>query len=84
MLAIRCACGFERLQDEQLVDHLLVIFESEDSTGTDGIIHLEMAGRACSCGFQAASGVDLDRHFLEVFTPAGQAGPDGRKHEPAR
>jgi hypothetical protein len=82
MLAIRCACGFERLHDEQVVDHLLVTFEPEDSTGTDGLIHLEMARRACSCGFQAASADDLDHHFLVVFTPADQVGPDGHHHEP--
>lgn len=82
MLATRCACGFERLQDEEVIDHLLAVFEPEDSTGTDGVIHLEMAKRICSCGFQAASRDDLDVHFLGVFTPANQVGADGRRHEP--
>jgi hypothetical protein len=82
MLATRCACGFERLQDEEVIDHLLAVFEPEDSTGTDGVVHLEMAKRICSCGFQAASRDDLDVHFLGVFTPANQVGADGRRHEP--
>ncbi len=82
MLAMRCACGFERLEDEQLIDHLLAVFEPDDSTGTDGLVHLEMAKRACSCGFRAASSDELDSHFLSAFTSADRLGRDGRKHEP--
>jgi hypothetical protein len=82
MLATRCACGFERLEDEQLIDHILAAFEPEDCTGTDGLAHLEIAKLACTCGFLAASGDDLDRHFLAVFTPTDQTGRDGRKHKP--
>jgi hypothetical protein len=82
MLATPCACGFERLEDGQLMDHLLAVFEPDDSTGADGLVHLEMAKLACSCGYQAASSDELDSHFLEVFTPTDQIGRDGRKHEP--
>jgi hypothetical protein len=81
MLATRCACGFERLEDERLMDHLLAVFEPDDSTGADGLVHLEMATLVCSCGFQAASSDELDSHFLEVFTRTDQIGRDGRKHE---
>ena len=81
MLATRCACGFERLEDEQLIDHLLAVFEPDDSTGADGLVHLEMARLACSCGYQAASSDELNDHFLEVFMRTGQCGRDGRKHE---
>jgi hypothetical protein len=82
MLATRCACGFRRLADEGVSDHLLAIFEPPDSTGTDGLVHLELAPLACSCGFQAASPDELDRHFLAAFTPAGSVARDGRTHEP--
>ena len=81
MLATRCACGFERLEDEQLIDHLLAVFEPDDSTGTDGLVHLEMAKLACSCGYQTASSDELNSHFLEVFRRTNQFGRDGRKHE---
>jgi hypothetical protein len=81
MLATRCACGFERLPDEEVIDHLLAVFEPQDTTGNDGRPHQEMALRACSCGFQAASGDELDMHFLAVFTAADAVGTDGNRHE---
>jgi hypothetical protein len=84
MLAMRCACGFEELADEQLIDHLLAVFEPADAVGTNGEIHEEMVGRACSCGFFAISGSEMDTHFLAVFTPVGLAGRDGRTHESPR
>jgi hypothetical protein len=81
MLAMRCACGFEELGDEQVIDHLLAVFEPPDATGTDDRIHEEMAGRTCSCGFSAISGDEMGAHFLAAFTPAGKVGRDGRAHE---
>ena len=80
MLATRCACGFERLADEEVSDHLLAVFEPGDSVGTDGQVHQERDLRACSCGFSAASGEELDAHFLAVFTPADAVGRDGKEH----
>lgn len=82
LLATRCACGFERLEDEEVIDHLLAVFESADSIGTDGQVHMEMAKLACSCGFQTTYGDDLDYHFLVVFTSSNQVGSDGLRHEP--
>jgi hypothetical protein len=84
MLATRCPCGFEELADEQLIDHLLVMFEPADAIGTDGKAHEEMATRACSCGFSAISAQEMDKHFLVAFTPAGSVGSDGRTHQPSR
>jgi hypothetical protein len=83
MRATRCACGFERLADEEVIDHLLALFDPADSRGTDGREHEERQGRTCSCGFAGATGEELDEHFLEAFTPAGSVGRDGREHEPA-
>jgi hypothetical protein len=83
MTATRCTCGFQRLDDEEVTDHLLAAFEPDDSTGNDGDIHQELAGLACSCGFVAASSRELDSHLLGVFTPAGSFGRDGVQHEPA-
>jgi len=80
MLATRCACGFEALPDEQVIDHLLAIFDPADAIGTDGEIHEEMASLACSCGITSVSSEEMDAHFLAVFTPVG---PVGRAHEPA-
>jgi hypothetical protein len=84
MLATRCACGFERLGDEEVSDHLQAMFEPPDSTGTDGQVHLEMDPLACCCGFRAVSQEELDWHFLAVFTPADAVGHDGRRHEAAQ
>jgi len=81
MLATRCACGFERLADEEVIDHLLAVFEPPNATGSDGRTHQEMALRACACGFLAASGDELDAHFLAVFTAADAVGNDGSRHE---
>jgi hypothetical protein len=81
-LATRCACGFEALADEQVIDHVLAVFESADAVGADGKPHEEMKERACSCGFSAISSGEMDAHFLAAFTPVGQAGRDGRTHEP--
>jgi hypothetical protein len=81
MLATRCACGFERLPDEEVIDHLLAIFEPQDTVGNDGQTHEELTGRACLCGFLAISGEELDTHFLTVFTAADAIGSDGRRHE---
>jgi len=83
MTATRCSCGFQRLDDEEVTDHLLAAFEPGDSTGNDGQVHLELAGRSCSCGFTPTTGQELDSHFLAAFTPTGSAGRDGVKHEPA-
>ena len=83
MTATRCTCGFQRLDDEEVSDHLLAAFEPSDSTGNDGQVHQELAGLGCSCGFTATAGRELDSHFLAVFTPAGSVGRDGARHEPA-
>jgi hypothetical protein len=83
MTPTRCSCGFQRLDDEEVTDHLLAAFEPGDSTGNDGQVHQELAGLNCSCGFTPTAAQELDIHFLAVFTPAGSADRDGVKHEPA-
>jgi hypothetical protein len=83
MTATRCSCGFQRLNDEEVTNHLLAAFEPSDSTGNDGHVHQELARLACSCGFTATTGQELNSHFLAVFTPAGSVGRDGVQHEPA-
>jgi hypothetical protein len=83
MPATRCSCGFERLDDEEVTDHLLAIFEPEDSVGNDGQVHQEGTTLACLCGVIAASVGQLDAHFLAMFTPADSVGRDGAKHTPA-
>ena len=83
MLATRCACGFVRLEDEEVTDHLLAVFETKDATASDGRVHQELAMLTCACGFLAASAGELDAHFLAVFTPAVPVGRDGARHEAA-
>jgi hypothetical protein len=82
MLATRCSCGFERLEDEEVSDHLLAVFEPHDAIGSDGQLHQEEELRHCSCGFSATTGPELDAHFLAVFTPPNAIAPDGTKHHP--
>jgi hypothetical protein len=80
--ATRCSCGFARLEDEEVSDHLLAVFVPEDSLGPDGQIHEEEELRACSCGFSAASGAELDAHFITVFMPGDCVDRDGVRHSP--
>ena len=81
MLATRCSCGFERLDDEEVSDHLLTAFEPEDSIGTDGRVHQEEALRTCSCGFSVTTGAELDAHFIALFAPTDTIGRDGERHQ---
>ncbi|HEY6788555.1 MAG TPA: hypothetical protein VI365_14720 [Trebonia sp.] len=83
MLATRCSCGFETLNEEEVTDHLLAVFETEDTIGNDGQAHLEDRRLSCSCGFSGSSAEELDAHFLAVFTPVGSVARDGAKHEAA-
>jgi hypothetical protein len=78
--ATRCSCGFERLEDEEVSDHLLAVFVPEDGAGPDGQVHEERELRACSCGFPAASGAELDAHFLAEFMPGDGVGRGGARH----
>jgi hypothetical protein len=82
MWATRCACGFERLEDEEVSDHLLAAFEPDDAIGTDGQVHQEDANRVCSCGFSAVTGDQLDAHFLAESMPADSVDGDGVRHGP--
>jgi hypothetical protein len=79
--AVQCLCGFTELADEEITDHLELVFEPGDLTGSDGRVHEETGSLACSCGLAAITSEGLDRHFLAVFTPAGAVGPDGRVHQ---
>jgi hypothetical protein len=83
MTATSCSCGFHRLDDEEVTDHLLAAFTPDDSHGSDGRIHQELSRLACACGFTATSATELDSHFLAVFIPDGAVGRDGLTHEAA-
>lgn len=78
--AVHCACGFTELADEEITDHLELIFEPADLTGNDGRVHEETRDLTCSCGLAAITTEELDDHFLAVFTPADAVGRDGSKH----
>ena len=79
--AVRCACGFTELADEEITDHLELVFEPDDPVGNDGQIHEERGSLTCSCGLAAITTEELDAHFLAVFTPADPVGRDGKKHQ---
>jgi hypothetical protein len=81
VVAVQCACGFTELADEEMIDHLELVFEPDDLTGNDGQVHQEMSSLMCSCGFAAITTDELDDHFLAVFTSADAIGRDGKKHE---
>ena len=78
---MRCSCGFTELDDEEIIDHLLLVFEPADGRGSDGQVHEELDLRACSCGFTAEVSMQLDAHFLKQFIPASAIAPDGRQHQ---
>jgi hypothetical protein len=83
MIAARCACGFTELDDEEITDHLNLVFEPDDLKGNDGRVHEERDRLTCACGFPAITSQELDAHLLKVFTPGDAIGRDGRRHEPA-
>jgi hypothetical protein len=81
MISARCTCGFTELADEEISDHLLLVFEPEDDIGNDGLAHEEREHLTCACGLTAITSVELDVHFLKAFTPDDAIGNDGRRHE---
>jgi hypothetical protein len=74
-------CGFTELADEEITDHLELVFEPDDPTGNDGRVHEETSNLTCSCGLAAITTDEFDTHFLAVFTPADGLGRDGMRHE---
>jgi len=78
MIAAGCACGFTELDDEEVTDHLNLVFERDDLKGNDGLAHEERDRLTCACGFPAITSEELDSHFLKVFTPGDAIGRDGR------
>jgi hypothetical protein len=81
MIAARFACGFTELADEEMPDHLLLVFEPDDHTGNDGLAHEEREHLTRSCGFTAITSEEFDAHVLKVFTPGDTVGSDGHRHE---
>jgi hypothetical protein len=81
VIAARCSCGFTELADEEIIDHLELVFEPDDLTGNDGQTHEERERLTCACGLSAITSEELDEHFLKVFTPDDAIGRDSRKHE---
>jgi hypothetical protein len=79
--AVQCACGFAELADEEITDHLELVFEPDDLRGNDGRVHEETTSLTCSCGLAATTTEGLDAHFLAVFKPADAVGSDGKRHE---
>jgi hypothetical protein len=81
MTAAQCTCGFTELDDEQITDHLLLVFEPDDHRGSDGLVHEEGGSLTCLCGFAAVTAEELDLHFSKAFTPNDAIGRDGKRHE---
>jgi hypothetical protein len=81
MIAVQCTCGFTELEDEEIIDHLALVFEPDDLIGNDGLVHEERDLLTCACGLAAITGEELDGHLLKVFTSANAIGRDGKKHE---
>ena len=81
MMPVRCTCGFTELADEEISDHLLLVFEPDDHIGNDGLAHEEREHLTCACGFTAITSEEFDGHVLKAFTPDDATGTDGRKHE---
>jgi hypothetical protein len=83
MITARCTCGFTELPDEEMSDHLLLVFETHDSRGNDGQVHEDCQHLHCACGLAATTTEELDTHLLAAFTPHDATASDGRRHAPA-
>ena len=81
MIAVQCSCGFIELSDEEILDHLHRVFESDDRKGNDGRVHEEGDRLTCACGLAAITAEELDAHLLTVFTPDDAMGRDGKRHQ---
>jgi len=77
----RCACGFTELDDEEIADHLALVFTPDDSIGPDGKLHEELLGLACACGYLAIAPEEIEGHLLTAFMAADGIGLDGKRHE---
>lgn len=88
MSTYHCSCGFAIDEADEFGDHLREVFDRDDETGTDGLVHVEVTpvGQrqplTCACGFPAGSGPELDDHLLLVRIPLDGIGRDGEKHVP--
>jgi hypothetical protein len=80
MTATQCACGFTELADEQIGDHLALVFTPDNLIGNDGKEHEELPGLACACGYVTSMPGELEGHLLEAFTPVSRIGLDGKRH----
>jgi hypothetical protein len=83
VIAAQCSCGFTELDDEEVIDHLQLMFEPAGLMGNDGQVHEELVSLTCACGLAAITVDELDQHFLKIFTPDDAIGRDGQKHEAA-
>ena len=81
MTTAQCSCGFKELGDEEIIDHLLHVFEPNDHRDHDSPVHEERNPLTCACGFAAVTAEELDSHLLKAFTPGDAIGRDGQKHE---
>ncbi len=81
MVIVQCLCGFTELEDEQMSDHLQLVFAPDGGIGNDGRAHEEGGRLSCFCGFAAGAAGELDAHFAQVFTPDDRIGRDGREHD---
>jgi hypothetical protein len=81
MLATRCACGFEAITPDDMIEHVMDVIVPDDAIGTDAQPHEELDHGTCTCGFSAAIPTEMDRHFIALFTPATTLGRDGRHHQ---
>jgi hypothetical protein len=81
MVTAQCSCGFTEFDDEDITDHLHLVFEPDDRVGSDGQVHGEGDHLTCACGLAAITAEELDAHLLKVFTPDDAIGRDGKRHE---
>lgn len=88
MSAYHCSCGFAINEADEFGDHLREVFERDDDTGTDGLVHAEVTPEGqrlplvCACGFRSYGAPEFDDHLLIVRVPPDGIGNDGDKHVP--
>jgi hypothetical protein len=80
MTTTQCACGFTELADEQISDHLALVFTPDDLIGIDGREHEELPGLACACGYVTGIPGELEGHLVQAFAPVNGIGLDGKRH----
>jgi hypothetical protein len=87
-----CACGYQAITADELLEHIGEMVIPLDDIAPDGRPHAEAArdergalgsdpaGSRCVCGFVTDTTTALDHHLLSAFAEPDTLSPHGHTH----